>query len=169
LDSTGGLTYLGAIVKPLVHDESAVVDAVIVGVGGLSCALPVGTVIETMRPLPIQPIAGAPPAVLGVALIRGSPTVVVDMSRLLGADQVVPARFLTVRVGSRSIALAVESVTGVRALPAAQFHSLPPLLAGAASIEAIGTADAELLLVLSTACLVPEDVLRALDAEAAVE
>ncbi len=137
----------------------------IFSVCGRACALPVGAVIETMRPLAIQKIAAAPAAVLGIAVIRGVPTVVIDASQLLGADPVAPHRFVTVRLGTRSIALAVDAVIGVRILSSAQFHALPPLLAGAVSIDALGTLDAELVVMLRAACLVPEDVLRELDAE----
>lgn len=140
------------------------VDAVIFRAGGRSCALPVSAVIETMRPLAIQEIVGAPAAVLGIAVIRGVPTVVVDASRLLGADPVAPERFVTVRLGARSIALAVDAVIGVRTLSSAQLHGLPPLLSGAVSIDALGTVDADLVVILRAAYLIPEDVLRELDA-----
>lgn len=145
--------------------EDGTVDAVIFRAGGRSCALPCSVVIETMRPLAIQEVAGAPAAVLGIAIIRGVPTVVVDASRLLGADPVAPDRFVTVRLGARSLALAVDAVIGVRTLQRAQFHALPPLLSGSVSIDALGTVDAELVVMLRAAYLISEDVLRELDAE----
>ena len=43
------------------------------------CALPVGVVIETLRPLPLEPIAGAPAFVTGPAIIRGEPVPVVEL------------------------------------------------------------------------------------------
>lgn len=145
--------------------EASAVAALIFRAGGRSCALPVSSVIETMRPLAVQEVAGAPAAVLGIAVIRGVPTVVVDASRLLGADRVAPERFVTVRLGARSIALAVDAVIGVRTLSSAQLHGLPPLLSGAVSIDALGTVDADLVVMLRAAYLIPEDVLRELDAE----
>src|ERR1039458_3558579 len=85
-------------------------------VHGRRCALPLEHVVETMRPLPIGPLAGAPPGVSGLAVIRGAPVPVVDLSRLFSSDvgyiEVAPTRFVTVRVGQRVVALAVDRVEG---------------------------------------------------------
>ncbi|MDB4962355.1 MAG: chemotaxis protein CheW [Myxococcales bacterium] len=141
------------------------IDVLLCHVAGRACSLPLEVVIETMRPLPIRQVPGGPPAVLGISIIRGEPTIVVDAGRILGDHAGVPERFVTLRLGARAIALAVDSVTGVRRLQRAQLHELPPLLAGAEAIEALGVADQELLLALRAAHLVPDDVLRALEAE----
>ena len=84
-----------------------------------SCVLAVGIadVSETFRPLPIEPLQGVPPFVRGVAIIRGLATPVVDLGALLGSGGGAIGRFVTVRAGGRQLALAVESVLGVRALP----------------------------------------------------
>jgi purine-binding chemotaxis protein CheW len=39
--------------------------------GGRLCALRLESVRETTRPLPIEPIAGTPPFVLGISVMRG--------------------------------------------------------------------------------------------------
>ena len=39
-------------------------------VGDLLCAVPLALVGETMRPLPVEPLAGVPSYVRGVAIIR---------------------------------------------------------------------------------------------------
>ena len=44
------------------------------------CALPLEHVSETMRPLPVEPIAGVISPVAGVAIIRGGPVPVVDVA-----------------------------------------------------------------------------------------
>jgi purine-binding chemotaxis protein CheW len=129
------------------------------------CAIPVAPGMETMRPLPAAPFGGMPPFVRGVAIIRGVPTPVVDPGSLLGcAEDPAPARFVTVRSGARTVALAVEAVIGVRELSPASLVELPPLLreAGAEALTALGTLDAELLAVLGNACWVPEPVWQAL-------
>jgi len=116
-------------------------------------------VIETMRPQPIEALAGAPGFVLGLAVIRGEPVPVVDVARLLGTDGA-PRRFVTVRGARRPIALAVDAVLGVRAVAADHLSELPPL-AGAVAAEAvaaIGTLDAKLLVVLQAARVVPDAV-----------
>ena len=116
-----------------------------------------------MRPLPLEPLAGVPPEVLGAAIIRGVPTPVVDVRRLLGGAADPPARFVTIRAGATTVALAVDHVVGVVAVEPAALHALPPLLSGAAAgaVAAIGRLDAELLLVLEAARLVPPELLAA--------
>lgn len=136
--------------------------ALLVRAGRQLCALPVSYVIETLRPLPVRPIEAVDSSVLGVAIIRGAPTVVIDASRLIGTP-VTPARFVTLRAGSRVVALAVDAVIGVRELAAARLQPLPTLLA-ARSVEAIGAADAELMVVLEASHLVADDIATLLEA-----
>ena len=123
------------------------------------CALPLTHVVETMRALQVEAVAGAPHFVRGLAVIRGVPVPVVDAARLLGAQDAPADRFVTITAGERRVALAVDSVLGVRAVPAGSLHQLPPLLheAGADVVAAIGLLDAELLLVLHSTCLLPDD------------
>lgn len=134
--------------------------------------MPLGSVIETMRPLAIEPIAGAPAFVMGLSIIRGAPVPVIDLGGLLGGasaggSPAAPGRLVTLRVDGRCVALAVEAVLGVRALPAS-LEEPPPLLREAAddAIESIGVLDAELLLVLRAAQLVPESVWTSVGAAA---
>jgi purine-binding chemotaxis protein CheW len=138
-------------------------------VTGRVCALPVELVAETLRPLPIEPVAGMPGFVLGLAVIRGAPMPVIDLARLVGAvDPEPPSRFVILRVGERRVALAVEAVIGVRSLSAVVLAKPARLLgeAGGEIVAALGVLDSELLLVLHTARLVPEGVWAALDATA---
>lgn len=133
----------------------------VVVAGARRCALPIGRVIETMRPLPIEVVAGAPPFVLGVALVRGAPTPVIDLGAMLGgAASPAPRRFVTVDAGGRQVALAVDEVVGVRQLDPQASAGLPPLLAEAAAgtLETLGRLDAGLLAVLRAGQLVPEGV-----------
>jgi purine-binding chemotaxis protein CheW len=126
-----------------------------------SCALPVVHVAETMRPLPTVPIAGAPSFVVGVSIIRGEPTPLVDIGALLGApDPPCFGRFVTVRAGARQVALGVEEVLRLQEVTLDALGSLPPLLSevGESAVAAVAAVDAELLLVLDAARLVPETV-----------
>jgi purine-binding chemotaxis protein CheW len=117
-------------------------------------------VIETMRPLRIEPIAGAPPFLAGLAIVRGEPMPVVDAACLIGAPAAHPSRFVTLRTGRRQIALAVDAVLGVRTLAAAELSALPPLTGAVAGeiVAAIGALDAQLVVVLEAARLVPDAV-----------
>jgi purine-binding chemotaxis protein CheW len=123
------------------------------------CAIPVERVIETMRPLPIEPLAIASGAVLGLCRIRGTSVPVVDTGALFGAQgEAASARFIVLRIENRIVALAVESVTGIRAVPSRALQDLPPLLgeANAALVASIGAADGAFLLVLRTARILAE-------------
>ena len=129
-------------------------------------ALPIRDVWETMRPQPVTVLAGAPACVLGIARIRGLPTPVIDANRLLnpGEEARPAARFVSLRIGDRSAALAVDTVIAIRTLATEALAAVPPLLVDAASdqVSAIGLLDAEVLMVLQTARLVPPDTWRAL-------
>jgi purine-binding chemotaxis protein CheW len=129
------------------------------------CAVPLTHVRETMRPLPIEPLAGVEPPVSGVAIIRGVPVPVLDMCRLLAGAQAQPERFVTLRLGERSVALAVDGVVGIRTMSLEASQELPPLLreADGDAISRIGTLDAELLVVLQHTRLVPEATWAALE------
>jgi purine-binding chemotaxis protein CheW len=115
-----------------------------------------------MRPLPIEPLSGMPTIIWGLAIIRGVPTPVVDIGRLIGMVDLRPTRFVTVQTGGRAVALAVDSVLGVRPLPRDSLADVPPLLREANTewVAAIGALDSELLLFLETARLVPDSVWR---------
>lgn len=130
------------------------------------CALPIEFAVETLRPLPIEPVTGAPHFVRGLAVIRGEPVPVVDAARLLGIPDSPLGRFVTIRVGLRRIALAVTSVPGIRPVATSALRAWPPLLHDAAAdvVETIGLLDAELLLVLRGAKLLPEAALVLPDA-----
>lgn len=137
-------------------------------VGSCLCAIPVENAVETLRPLPLEPLAEMPSFVLGLSIIRGNATPVVHAGKLLGVGEVgPPTRFLSLRVGERSVALAVDAVVGVRDLSTQTFDGLPPLLHDAAAdvVSAVGTLDSELLLLLRSARVVPQSVWTALESE----
>ncbi|MCC6749380.1 MAG: chemotaxis protein CheW [Deltaproteobacteria bacterium] len=140
--------------------------ALLVRVDDRLCALPLGQVLETLRPLPVTAIEGQPAFVRGVATIRGAATPVLDLAILvLGVSTMPAGRFVTVKVGDRVVALAVGTVLGVRELPAGSTEALPPLLAevSAELVTALGQLDAELFFVLRAAHLVPDSVWQALE------
>lgn len=141
-------------------------------VGGQLCGVPLTHVLETCRPLPTEPLPGTPGFVLGVARMRARPTPVVDARRLLGhrADQA-PTRYVSLRLGAggrRVVALAVDAVVGVRELDRDQLEPLPGILtADQPLLQALGTLDEELLLLLEHARLVPDAVWTHLERERA--
>lgn len=128
-------------------------------VGSVVCGLRVENVVETLRPLPIESINGAPAFVAGVSVIRGAPVPVVDLPKMLGGgDALRTGRFVVVKLGARRIALWVAQVIGLRTLEPGSLEALPPLLDASRSefIGALGSLDAQLLVVLESARILPE-------------
>jgi len=129
--------------------------------GTLICGLQLQGVVETMRRLPIEPLSGTPEFLLGVSVVRGSPTPVVDLARLLGEQgETRASRFVLVNAGGRHVALSVAEVMGLRAFDVTSLSALPPLLEGARAefVSAIGVLDAHLLLVLESARILPKSI-----------
>jgi purine-binding chemotaxis protein CheW len=139
----------------------------VVGVQGRLCAVPLTHVLEIMRPLSVEPISDVPSFVRGISIIRGIPTPVVDLGVLLGLPNGVADRFVTLRVGERQVALSVDSILGVRELDVSKIGELPPLLQGASTdaIEAMGTLDEQLLVVLRAGWELPDEVWQTLTAQ----
>ena len=136
-------------------------------VGGSACALPLGHVIEVMRPLPVVPIAQAPAGVLGMCVMRGASAPVIDLALCLCGLPGTPTRFVAVHGAPpssgerahapRRLALAVDAVVGTIQLAPERVERVPPLLArAAAGLEAMVALDSSLLLLLQTARLVAE-------------
>ncbi len=137
--------------------------------GAKVCGLPLEHVLETMRPLPVEPLAQMPDFVLGVALIRGRPTPVVDTRQLLGSpSERPPTRYVTLGFGEhagRVTAFALDSVIGVRDVAMEVLSALPALLGESRGelVQAFGALDAELFLVLEHARLLPDAAWQALE------
>ncbi len=131
-------------------------------------AVPALGVAETLRPLAIERLPGMAACVLGISAIRGRATPVVDARILLSACATEPAaRLVVLRVGERTVALAVDSVLGLQRFEQSSVQALPPLLGGADAglVAEIGRLDADLLVVLDAGRLVPESVWSALDSQ----
>lgn len=128
------------------------------------CALPLARVSEVLRPLPVQPLAGAPAFVRGLSIIRGAPVPVVDLGALLAGKPCRGTRLVMIRAGERRIALAVDAVLGIREIAGPVWNDLPPLVRDACpeAVEAIGVLDQEALLALKTGTLLPDAVWEAL-------
>jgi purine-binding chemotaxis protein CheW len=117
-----------------------------------------------MRALPIDPLPGMPPLVLGLSIVRGVPVPVIDAGSLLDAANSRAAYFVAVAVGGHPAALAVDEVFGLQRLAEEVLAPLPPLLRNVAddAIAAIRARDGELLLLLETARLLPPHLLAKL-------
>ncbi len=139
-------------------------------VGTGMCAMPVGQVIETMRPQPVQALADTPHYIMGVAMIRGAVVPVVDLAALVHGHGPEPARLMTVRAGttadrSRTAALAIAGIDGVASIPVASLERLSPLLGEQdGAVRSVGVASTGVLLLLDGARTVPDEVWYTLSA-----
>src|SRR5258708_27422196 len=87
--------------------------ALIVGLEGCVCAVPLTHLIETMRPLPVEPISGVPSFVQGISIIRGIPTPVVDLGAVLRTPDEMAERFVPLRIVANKLALSGDTLLGV--------------------------------------------------------
>jgi purine-binding chemotaxis protein CheW len=133
-------------------------------IGDRLLAVPLVNVVETMRPLPVESFPSTSRFILGVSTVRGAVVPVIDVGCLTGGGAGNPGRFVTIGVDGRTVVLAVDAVVGVQSLDGASLYDLPPLLDSVDReiFAAIGTLDAELLVVLDTAFLVQDSVWAAL-------
>jgi purine-binding chemotaxis protein CheW len=132
-------------------------------------ALPLADVVEVMRPLPFSTLEGAPAFVLGAGRVRGAAVPVIDARALLGgeAGPFAAKRWISLRLGTRRAALAVDEVLGTRTVGDAELSAMPPLLDGVASgvAEWVASVDEQLVFVLDSARLAPEALWDAVDGE----
>ena len=145
--------------------------ALVVRLKSCICAVPLTHVIETMRPLPVEPISGVPSFVRGISIIRGIPTPVIDLGSFVGTPSERAERFVTLRVGDKQVALSMNAVLGVCDLGSVvTMRELPPLLQGASKevVETMGALDEQVLLVLREGWELPDEVWHALTAQEAV-
>ncbi len=128
--------------------------------GPLLCALRLDEVIETMRPLVTRPLAGTPAFVTGICIMRGDPTLVIDVARLLGGAAAEVVRFVAVRTERGPVAFATGAIHGVRTVGAAGAGHSAALLGDGAGrlVAAVGTIDAAPVLLLRSMRLVPDEV-----------
>jgi purine-binding chemotaxis protein CheW len=143
-------------------DEGAV-TSLIFRAGSLLCALSLDEVIETMRPLETRPLAGTASFVRGISVLRGVPTPVLDVARLLGGGPGEIERYVAVRTERGAIALATGAILGIRAVTAELAGGHPALLAGGGSrlVAGVATVGAEALLLLQSMRTVPDEVWEA--------
>src|SRR3954469_9299606 len=133
------------------------VTSLVFRAGPLLCALALDEVIETMRPLQTRPLAGTPAFVLGISVLRGVPTPVIDVARLLSGGDGETERYVAVCTERGAVALATGPIIGIRAIGADAAGAHPALLTGGGSclVAGVATAGAEPLLLLQSMRAVP--------------
>ena len=132
-------------------------DCLLVSAGSWRCALPLASVAETMRALPLSPCASVAPYVRGVSVIRGSATVVLDLACLLGGSAGSCRRFVLLRTSDRPVALGVDALEGILSLSEAELLPLRSLLTPLdVQVAALGSLDGDLVALLHPTLLLPE-------------
>ncbi|MFZ1990435.1 MAG: chemotaxis protein CheW [Alphaproteobacteria bacterium] len=129
---------------------------------GHVAALPISHVVETLRALPIESVSGAPPHVIGLSIIRGAPTAIVDTALLFGREPTKHQRTVVVRVGERTIGLAAEEILGARAIGSEALERLPSLFGNVESVSAVTIRDEMLVFVLEAARIISDELLASL-------
>jgi purine-binding chemotaxis protein CheW len=134
-------------------------SALVFRAGSMLCALRLDDVIETMRPLAARPLAGTPAFVRGVSIVRGVPTPVVDVARLLGGERAEVCRFVAVRTERGPVVFATGAVLGIRVAGPGDGSGHPGLLGAAGRLVAgVGTLEGEPVLLLQSMRVVPDEV-----------
>jgi purine-binding chemotaxis protein CheW len=139
-------------------DVATTVSVLVVFARGRACALRATDVIETMRPLPIEPLPAMPPFMRGAAIIRGASAPVIDLGALLGSsEEGIGSRFVTIRAGAKTVALCVDAVADIQPVGMRIFEELPPLLRDVHGgvIEALGALNNRLLFLLNDGRALP--------------
>jgi purine-binding chemotaxis protein CheW len=150
-------------------NDNTPASSLVIRAGNHICALPLSSVKEIFRPLPVESLAGAAAGVRGLALVRGVPVPIVDLATLLDGGSGQCGRFVIVKASDRIIGLSVDAVLGIREFSRSLWKELPSLLRDACPglVEAIGALDQDLVLVLKTGNLVPEAIWTSLTCQEA--
>jgi purine-binding chemotaxis protein CheW len=100
---------------------------VVFSLKGESYAVPIASVREIIRHTKPTPVGAASGLVQGVINLRGRLVPVVDLSGRLGHEQQIDSRtrILVLEVTGGTVGLIVDTVDGVREIPAAKIEPLP--------------------------------------------
>ena len=147
---------------PLVQSASLLEAVLLVRAHAWYCAIPVASVTETCRPLPVQPVEGMPAFVRGITVMRGKTTPVIHLGMMLAGGSIEPGRrFVAVQVRGSPLVFEVDETVGVRHIPRSQLDTTTPLTHGGATdrLDGVGVFNNELLAWLDTARIVQDDLL----------
>jgi purine-binding chemotaxis protein CheW len=128
-------------------------------------ALPLDHVERALRMVAITPVPEAPPWIAGVINLQGKVIPTVDLRQRLGQpsrEAHVDDRLLVVQAPERTVAVMVDEVAEVLAVPAQQVEPIPDPLSQSCPLEAVVRREEGLILVLRVTRLLPseEDVRR---------
>src|ERR1700737_4248184 len=86
-----------------------------VTVGGIACGLPATSVTELLKEVTITPLPLVPWVLLGVAMLRRVPLLVLSLARLIGRSETGKiGGYVVVTTGASRFVLAVGEIGGLR-------------------------------------------------------
>ena len=125
-------------------------------------ALPITSVLEILRPLPIESMPNAPAFVAGVMIVRGQPIPVIELGLLMRNHPLETIkRLIVIQLAEhRRAGLLVSDVFGLRDGAELALDSTPALASGfeAGVIQSLGQLDSTLLAVLELGLILPDSV-----------
>jgi len=151
------------------HAPAAAMPWLLFRTAGHVAALPISHVVETLRVLPVESVSGAPLYVIGLSIIRGTPTAIVDTALLFGSEPTKHQRTVMVRKGERTIGLAAEEILGARTIGSEAQQRLPSLFGNIESVGAVAIIDEMLVFILESARIISDDLLGNLLSQGALE
>lgn len=110
--------------------ETRLDPVVVVEVGGESYALPIEAVREVVEGAERTPVPRAPEEVIGVALLRGEPLLLLSFARLLNRADSGSEAFMVVSFGTYRFGLTVDRLVGIRRFRSRNQHTVLESLQG---------------------------------------
>ncbi len=111
--------------------DAGIADYLVFSLGGDPYALPIGVIMEILKPLPITEVPRAPKGIAGLASVRGRLVTVLDPRRRFGLaepERDRRARIVLVDGGEETLGLLVDEVRGVQSFVEAELE--PPYVLG---------------------------------------
>jgi purine-binding chemotaxis protein CheW len=127
------------------EEQPAAREAVVIQLGPSRFAVPIGSIAEVARPLPVTRVPGLPGWAAGVVNWRGRILAVIDLREILGAQRTDPAgasRLVVLAHDGLVAGLVADAVAGTVDVPAAVEDAPATLAPDAAAIVGAGFTDA---------------------------
>jgi purine-binding chemotaxis protein CheW len=122
-EGEGGVVGQVAITQDLAA-EALLEPVVVVEVAGEQYALPIDAVREVVAEAERTPVPRAPDEVMGVALLRGEPLLLLSFARLLGRADAGATAFVVVTFADFRVGLIVDRLVGIRRFRAKNQHTV---------------------------------------------
>jgi purine-binding chemotaxis protein CheW len=145
--------------------DEPTVSLVVFAIGDQRYAVPLGLAERVLPMVAVSPLPAAPEIALGAVNAHGRLLAVLDVQRRLGLPQREfgpSARLLVATTSTRTVALPVDEVYGVREVPAGEIVSSEAVLPGLGLVAGIAVLDDGLALIHDLDAFLSVDEERAL-------